>query len=450
MLVVIIVLTAITLGCLFSENVRIFFFKILIEILKFFAGFFLKLGEGMVVGSIKSFRSAAFFTLLLSVGGISAIPVIDYKLSDIGAQDVRYVENYWDVFHRVGKEKDINPLFLLSIVKIEGGVRDGELVNPGNGQGIGQLYSWVVVAKRYYFPPGPVSDAEAEEQIELIADFITGKCSGLSIGYDSMSDVSDEVLWDRVACFERYNGVRGGTRGDMSSYPAVFNNLPGYPELQGMLIPDGDLSSNLVPMQQDGYEVTYRKFATYLSGQEADSSSTRRASIPWAELFPSNEVGDLSAIEDFTPVGYIPYALNTHDCSSYVDPGVWGPQVDPILESGWYITSGCHEALAVDVSRSGGQATLVSPIRGYVTAVYNDGYCGKYGCNNPVVVIENSEWLVAFLHQKSLSVNIGMEVSVEDVIGQMGSKGNSSGPHLHYIVFNKSQNTFVYAGNYLD
>ena len=413
MVAILLIWAAIILGCLFSEGLRVIIAKAIIKVVQFVMTFIGILFKGLRFGLLKILNLSIATSVIVGSTGVVASPFLDYKLSDITKSDVRYVENYWDIFNSVGKEKNINPLLILSIVKVEGGVRKGELVNPSNGQGIGQLYSWVVVAKRYYFPPGPLSKEEAEKQIKLIAVFLTQKCGDLNISYDAMVDVSDDVFWDRVACFERYNGVRGGVRGDMSTYPAVFNNLPGYPKLRGMLIPNGDLSSTLVPMRQDGYETVYRKFSSYLA-----SSKDKHEKDLLPDLTKKSEKGDLGEIKNFRPVATIPYSLNNGDCSSYVKPGELGPQIVPILESNWSVSQGCHEALAVDLFTPNGKATLVSPIEGVVTAIYNDGYCGPYGCGNSVVVIENKEWLTAFLHYKAISVDRGQVVNVGDTIAK--------------------------------
>ena len=212
MVAILVILAAIILGCLFSEGFKIIIAKAIISVAQFVTTFIVTFFKGFQFGMLKILNLSLVTSLVAGSASVVSAPFLNYKLSDITKSDIQYIENYWDIFDSVGQEKNINPLLMLSIVKIEGGVRKGELVNPANGQGIGQFYSWVVVAKRYYFPPGPLSEEEALEQIRLIAVFLTQKCGDLNISYDAMVDVSDDVFWDRVACFERYNGVRGGVR----------------------------------------------------------------------------------------------------------------------------------------------------------------------------------------------------------------------------------------------
>jgi len=66
---------------------------------------------------------------------------------------------------------------------------------------------------------------------------------------------------------------------------------------------------------------------------------------------------------------------------------------------------------------------------GVVTEVLYDG---SYG-NKTVIRLEDGTELW-FCHQSSQSVSVGDHVSAGDVIGAVGSTGNSTGPHLHLEV----------------
>jgi murein DD-endopeptidase MepM/ murein hydrolase activator NlpD len=57
------------------------------------------------------------------------------------------------------------------------------------------------------------------------------------------------------------------------------------------------------------------------------------------------------------------------------------------------------------------------------------GYSGDYG---NVVVIENDKGLVSkYAHCDTIAVTVGQSVKIGDVIGTVGSTGNSTGAHLH-------------------
>ncbi len=60
------------------------------------------------------------------------------------------------------------------------------------------------------------------------------------------------------------------------------------------------------------------------------------------------------------------------------------------------------------------------------------GYDGSYG-NKTVLTLEDGTELW-YCHQSTQSVAVGQKVSAGDVIGTVGSTGNSTGPHLHLEV----------------
>jgi murein DD-endopeptidase MepM/ murein hydrolase activator NlpD len=50
-----------------------------------------------------------------------------------------------------------------------------------------------------------------------------------------------------------------------------------------------------------------------------------------------------------------------------------------------------------------------------------------------VIAIDHGNgWQSLYAHLESLNVGCGSFVTQRDIIGYMGSTGNSSGPHLHY------------------
>lgn len=86
--------------------------------------------------------------------------------------------------------------------------------------------------------------------------------------------------------------------------------------------------------------------------------------------------------------------------------------------------------LAVDFQRSPalGQNTLASAA-GTVTVVEDLGGAsyGKY-----VVISHADGWETLYAHLDSYIVSVGDSVSLGQKIGEVGTTGNSTGPHLHY------------------
>ncbi len=64
--------------------------------------------------------------------------------------------------------------------------------------------------------------------------------------------------------------------------------------------------------------------------------------------------------------------------------------------------------------------------------VTSTGYDGSYG-NKTVVTLDDGTELW-FCHQTTIAVSVGESVTAGQVIGTVGSTGNTTGPHLHLEV----------------
>src|SRR5205814_7219124 len=64
-------------------------------------------------------------------------------------------------------------------------------------------------------------------------------------------------------------------------------------------------------------------------------------------------------------------------------------------------------------------------------------YCGwEEGYGNLVAIDHGGNLSTAYGHQSAIAVTCGQTVQQGDVIGYVGSTGHSTGPHLHFEVFN--------------
>jgi murein DD-endopeptidase MepM/ murein hydrolase activator NlpD len=81
-----------------------------------------------------------------------------------------------------------------------------------------------------------------------------------------------------------------------------------------------------------------------------------------------------------------------------------------------------------DFSAGAGEP-LVAVAGGVVTEV---AYAGPYGLRTILELPDGTE--VWYCHQTDATVAVGQQVGVADVIGSVGSTGNSTGPHLHLEV----------------
>jgi murein DD-endopeptidase MepM/ murein hydrolase activator NlpD len=82
----------------------------------------------------------------------------------------------------------------------------------------------------------------------------------------------------------------------------------------------------------------------------------------------------------------------------------------------------------LDFSAPYGSA-IMSVGHGIVTSVEYDG---SYG--NKTVITHDDGTQTWYCHQSSIAVSVGEEVDAGEVIGYVGTTGNSTGPHLHLEV----------------
>ncbi|MEZ5091464.1 M23 family metallopeptidase [Nocardioides sp.] len=91
-----------------------------------------------------------------------------------------------------------------------------------------------------------------------------------------------------------------------------------------------------------------------------------------------------------------------------------------------YLWSSVHTGL--DFAAPSG-TPIMSIARGVVTEV---GYDGAYGNKTVVTLDDGTE--IWYCHQTSYAVSVGETVGQGEVIGYIGSTGNTTGPHLHLEV----------------
>jgi murein DD-endopeptidase MepM/ murein hydrolase activator NlpD len=100
------------------------------------------------------------------------------------------------------------------------------------------------------------------------------------------------------------------------------------------------------------------------------------------------------------------------------------------LSAGFGLTGPLWEAEhgGQDFSAYAGEP-LVAVADGVVTEVAD---AGPYGLRTILTLPDGTE--VWYCHQTDASVSVGQAVTATDVIGSVGSTGNSTGPHLHLEV----------------
>ncbi|MEV0693165.1 M23 family metallopeptidase [Streptomyces sp. NPDC050388] len=110
------------------------------------------------------------------------------------------------------------------------------------------------------------------------------------------------------------------------------------------------------------------------------------------------------------------YALPT---SSYTVSSTFG-------QAGAYWSSGQHTGL--DFAAPTG--TLIKAV--HTGTITSAGWDGSYGYKTVLTLDDGTE--IWYAHQSSINVSVGQQVNTGDVIGRVGSTGNSTGAHLHLEV----------------
>ena len=136
----------------------------------------------------------------------------------------------------------------------------------------------------------------------------------------------------------------------------------------------------------------------------------------------SNQIAALSA--QSAAAGGVPYSGTfvwpTPSCTT--TSSVYGYRVHPI-----YGTVKFHAG--EDIPASYG-AEILAAASGTVTTA---GWVSGYG--NYTVIDHGGGTMTAYGHQSSILVSVGQHVEQGQVIGYVGSTGNSTGPHLHFEVY---------------
>lgn len=119
---------------------------------------------------------------------------------------------------------------------------------------------------------------------------------------------------------------------------------------------------------------------------------------------------------------------------SYVQVG-YGTFVYPTVEHWLSGTPFLPEIkhFAVDFAGSLGNAIYATDAGTVVYAGWND-----YGYGNLIILDHGNGWESRYAHLSQINVSCGQNVGQGDVIGLMGSTGNSTGPHLHFELMNST------------
>jgi murein DD-endopeptidase MepM/ murein hydrolase activator NlpD len=113
---------------------------------------------------------------------------------------------------------------------------------------------------------------------------------------------------------------------------------------------------------------------------------------------------------------------------SYSGPSYPGFYIKPVAG---ILTQGLHGHNGVDLGAHTG-TPIWAAADGVVIVARSGGWNGGYG--SYVVIAHNNGTQTLYGHMSSVAALVGETVSQGDVIGYVGSTGESTGPHLHFEV----------------
>lgn len=190
-------------------------------------------------------------------------------------------------------------------------------------------------------------------------------------------------------------------------------------------------------LQSDEIEA---KISQYYAAQKAAAEHAAQASQS------SSSSGSSSSSSSSSSSGSSSSGSSSSGSSSVIVPSgsgfAWPTPGFVSLSSEWFEDREVYNHGGIDIAGAGIMGTpVVAAADGTVVATnsscthnwgksYNCGCGGGYG--NYVMISHAGGKMTVYGHLTSLTVSSGQSVSRGQVIGYVGSTGNSTGPHLHY------------------
>ncbi len=312
-------------------------------------------------------------------------------------------------------------------------------VNPESCTGIIGAYDLVRSGARPCFTPGPISDLEVVEQLTIAAEEFKKRCP--EITYYTQNP---ELI---KRCYFAYNaGAGAAARLDPNQSAYVMNNFdeahtnmvysdvelgtvivkqlgawPAHLAMQSLVVSQMDVMGEARPLSLAIIDLSTRIYDR-ISAYATDVGQSIRGE-PGDMTFPA-----VRSLDQETCVGKA-HALGNITLRPRLNPVT----VAPILTQDVH---GCSYSLpGVDISSDDSTAVLQAPMPGEVTTFTDRWY-------NTTIRIENDEWIVWLLHPRSYLIESG-PVKRGQAVGVMGAVGYATGPHVHYTIFDKVNETFV-------
>ncbi|KAA3658626.1 MAG: M23 family peptidase [Chloroflexi bacterium] len=321
--------------------------------------------------------------------------------------------------------------------------------NPENCTGIIGAYDLVRSGEHPCFTPGPITDGEVLEQLAISAVEFKKRCPEVTYFTQDPDTIK--------RCYFAYNaGMGAASRLDPNESAYVMN---GFDEAhQNMIYSDIELGT--VQVTALGAWPSHLAFQSLIISQ-VDHIDTEQETRPFsfALLDLSTRVYDTSnnLIANWFNRAYdtgsemdFPDERTLSGLTCIGDAHKFGrrtlrPSLNPVTESPILTQDvhGCSYSLpGLDISSDNRKAVLQAPMPGEVTTYTDRWY-------NSTIRIENNEWIVWLLHPRSYFVEDGEKVKRGQIVGVMGAVGYATGPHVHYTIYDKENESFVDPGKFM-
>lgn len=309
--------------------------------------------------------------------------------------------------------------------------------NPASCTGIMGAYDLVRSGRRACFTPGPISELEVTQQLAIGAREFKERCPEITY------ETQDAALIKR--CYFAYNaGMGAAKRLDPNNSAYVMNNFDSAH--QNMVYDDIELGR--VVSKQLGAWPVHLAFQSLIGGQWDIEQPPRTFNLlamslqayDWG-MYMLAKITNNTLGTDIAMGHPSARAIDSESCLG--KPHRIGrlslrPRLNPVTEAPIMTQDvhGCSYSLpGLDISSNNSSAVLQAPMPGKVTTYTDQWY-------NSTIRIENDEWVVWLLHPRTYFINDG-EVKRGDAVGVMGAVGYATGPHVHYTIYDKINETFV-------
>lgn len=309
--------------------------------------------------------------------------------------------------------------------------------NPENCTGIIGAYDLVRSGEAPCFTPGPVSDIEVSQQLTIAVTEFKERCPEISYWTQSPELIKK--------CYFAYNaGAGAAARLDANQSAYVMNNYSA--SYQNMVYSDVELGT--VQVTALGAWPTHLAMQSLIVSQmDVEERPFSLALVDMSTRLYDWVAGTtlgwgFGSFDDRTKLIF-PGERSLAYETCLESPHLLGnprlrPRLNPVSEDPVLTQDvhGCSYSLpGIDITSSNRRAILRAPMEGNVTT-YTDVW------QNTTIRIENDEWVVWLLHPRSYLVEEG-KVTRGQPVGVMGSVGYSTGPHVHYTVYDKIREQFV-------